>query len=260
MIKMTTDIASLMMVCYNRLALTTRTLEGLKTSIDTPFRLLLVDNGSSDGSVEYLKALKAEDFPHCVGIDLLLNEKNLGIATGRNQGLKLADKYDDPWLCCIDNDVECPNGWLSECIAMIKANPQFSIGVNMEKVRYPLKTFNGKTIQLKDRGNLGSALMVFPRSLHRAIGFFDIMGKSYYSHEDALWGLRSRLVSFHLGYLERDGEHFGDGELDQGEYREFKNKHWDANMPTFHELSRAYYTGKKPLYVQYSEQAPDLEP
>lgn len=253
---MTNDCTTVMVATYNRLPLTQRAFGGLKASIDRAYRLVVVDNGSTDGTVEWLRELRHEDFPHCVSIDLQFNEKNLGIGTARNQGLKLADLREDPYLCTLDNDVEMPVGWLGECIDFLKANPQFAIGVNMEKKPYPLKTFNGKTIQYKDRGNLGTACMVFGRGLHNAIGYFNTE-YSKYGEEDADWGMRSRMVHFEMGYLRRDGEHFGDGELDVGEYRAFKDECRKQNLEKFYANCRGYYNGSKPLYIPYSERTAD---
>ena len=46
--------ATIMMVTYNRLDLTKKTLEGLFKVTKYPFNLVVVDNASKDGTVEYL--------------------------------------------------------------------------------------------------------------------------------------------------------------------------------------------------------------
>lgn len=250
---------SLMMVTYNRLDLTKRTLTSLIKNTNSPYRLIIVDNGSSDSTAEYLKQLrqeildsKAEDnVSYCKGFDYQLNKNNMGIAVGRNQALKIAGKYKDRWLATLDNDIELPPRWLNDCIDFLKANEKFSIGVNMEDVSYPIVVRSGKECQLKAAGNLGSACMVFNQNLHDAIGFFTTEYEKY-GEEDADWGFRARRAGFELGYIKNIGNHFGVGELDQGEYRKFKDECRSKNINKFRKNCMEYAQGKKSIYIPFN--------
>lgn len=241
-----------MFVTYNRLDLTKRMLDNLYQVTNVPFRLCIVDNGSTDGTVDYLKDLQEmdDDPEYCVGIDVHYFDKNMGIAVGRNQALRLADKYQDPWLATADNDVELPNGWLKECLEIMEANPNYSIGVNMEGTRYPSVTKNGKTFQHKSAGNLGTAAAVFNRRLHQLIGFF-CQDFGLYGEEDADFFFRARCVGYQLGYLETMGNHFGVGELDTGEYRAFKDSCRNKNISHFQQNCHQYMSGAKSVYISY---------
>jgi GT2 family glycosyltransferase len=213
----------------------------------------IVDNGSTDGSKEWLQDLmgKIPQQSSCLGYELHLNETNLGIAKGRNLGLHLANKHEDRWLATMDNDIEVPIGWLSECIGIMKANSNFVVGVNMESRPYPSKTLNNKTFQVKQMGNLGTACMVFPRVLHEKIGYFN-EDYEMYAHEDADFGFRARMAKFNLGYIQQPGNHFGIGELDQGDYRVFKDAHVKTNLPKYMLNCHNYRTGQKPLFIPYN--------
>jgi GT2 family glycosyltransferase len=252
------DTACLMFVSYNRLELTKRFMANLRETTDVPYRLVIIDNGSTDDTRGWLAEQMTEwmEYPHCIGMDIQLNEKNLGIATGRNQALRIADQYGDPYLSTLDNDVEMPMGWLSECIDFLKVNPNFAIGVNMERVAYPLRTFNGKTIQYKEKGNLGTACTVMPKRLHDAIGFFTTEYAAY-GEDDANFFFRARMAHFDLGYIQRDGNHFGEGEYDTGEYRQFKDDCRKQNLDKFFADCRGYFNKTKPIYIPYSEKSAD---
>lgn len=50
--------------------------------------IVIVENGSTDGSLEYLQKQKAQNTKH--KIEIIINEKNLGFARGVNQGVKAA--------------------------------------------------------------------------------------------------------------------------------------------------------------------------
>lgn len=241
---------SIMMCTYNRLDLTKRMLANLfKNTTDSPYRLIIVDNGSTDGTVDQLEPILKEAK---VDYHLHFNSENKGIAVGRNQGLWLADKHgpDDEYMCTIDNDVEVPQGWLTQCLGFIKDNPRMAIGVNFEGTNYPLQTRNNKTFQYKREGNLGTACSVFHRSLHQAIGFFTT-DYGLYGEEDADFYFRARMAKWEMGYLQTNGNHFGEGELDVGPYREFKTQQHKDNLVKFQKNCYAYMGRVKPIYIPY---------
>jgi GT2 family glycosyltransferase len=246
------EIASLMIVTYNRLDLTKETVKSIFENTKFPFRLCIVDNGSTDGTVEWLNELQPEGA--CVGFSFKLNEENRGIAIGRNQALVLANKFGDSWLATLDNDVLLPDGWLSQSISVLKNNPQYgAIGVNMENVKYPMVALGGCEFQNKPQGNLGTACMVFNRALHNLLGFFNSADYKLYAHEDADFGMRIRVVGLKLGYIGEMGKHVGEGENDVGEYREFKNEWGKRNLPAFHKNARAYFSKTKSYYINFED-------
>lgn len=242
-------IASIMIVTYNRLSLTKQTLDNLFEVTKYPFNLVFVDNASQDGTLKYLKDYcETKQSPYFKGFKIQANEKNLGIAVGRNQGLILAD---GDWLVTLDNDVLLPDNWLNEATDIISKNPKFGmIGVNMEGVTYPMVNLNGKEFQRKPQGNLGTACAVFSHNFHKMLGFFNIE-YGLYGEEDADMGMRARVVGYELGYIKDNGKHLGEGENDTGEYRKFKTDSHKKNLTKFNENCRAYMSGKKPLYITF---------
>lgn len=241
---------SLMLVTYNRLPLTQRMLESLFKNTDSPFRLIIVDNGSTDGTVEWLKSMPQQN-SLCQSYDFHFNEKNLGIACGRNRAMKIADKYNDEWLSTLDNDIDLIPNWLSKCLDVLSTNPKFAIGLNMEGIDYPIMTLNGKSVQFKKKGNLGTACTVFSRKLHETIGFFNTEF-GLYGEEDADYFIRSRVVGWQMGYLLENGNHFGVGELDTGEYREWKTEMHSINLEKFRAACHLYHQKKKPIFTPYT--------
>lgn len=246
-------LTSVMLCTYNRLELTKRMLKSLFDNTNSWFRLIIVDNGSTDGTIEFLKDLKANSSsPFLQDIHLHFNDVNRGIAIGRNQCLKIADEYNDEWLSTIDNDVEFPYGWLKECIEILKVNPNYAVGVNMENVEYPLVNKNGKTFQHKSKGNLGTACTVFNVRLHKLLGFFDT-SMGLYGHEDANFFLRARAIGYELGYIAKMGNHFGVGDLDKGEYRTFKDSSFEKQLKVFQKNVPGYFQGTKSCYLPFRE-------
>jgi GT2 family glycosyltransferase len=85
----------------------------LGRQIYTDFETLLVDNGSTDGSVKFVK----ENFPHVIILEL---GRNFGFGGGNNQGIKAArGKY----IALLNNDTEVHENWLAELVRGIKSDP-----------------------------------------------------------------------------------------------------------------------------------------
>ena len=154
----------------------------------------------------------------------------------------------------IDNDVLFHDGWLDECIDILKANKHFgAIGVSFEDIIYPLIKANGYEFEYKAKGNLGTACMVFHKSLHKMLGFFSMDYSQFYGLEDSSWGNRIIFAGLKLGYLKTHGQHLGVGENDVGEYREFKTKEHDSHLQQYYKDYGLYASGQKSLYIPFKD-------
>ncbi len=91
------------------------------------FQVIVVDNGSTDGSVEKLKA----EFP-----DILLigNKENLGFTGGNNAGMREALKSDPSYIMLLNNDTVVDRDMLSELVRVIGSDPK--IGMVGPKIYY----------------------------------------------------------------------------------------------------------------------------
>jgi len=241
-------ITNIMMVTYNRLNLTIQCIESLFKNTKSPYRLIVVDNGSTDGTKEYLESLQTNEY--CSLIEKQYNENNLGIAVGRNQCLKLSNKFEYDFLSTIDNDVLFPDNWLDDCLKFLMKNNNFAIGINFENVNYPIHKLNGIEVQLKPAGNLGTACTVFDRKLHKIIGYFNTEF-GLYGEEDADFFFRARQVGYKMAYMKNNGVHLGEGSNDIGEYRDFKTKCHKDNYNNFIKTCKDYVSGRKELFINF---------
>ncbi len=215
--------------------------------------LIIIDNASTDGTIEYLNELNNKYDNKYDNIHLKFNKINEGIGYSRSQAILLANKLDTEWYVTIDNDVLFHDGWLTECIDILKYNKHFgAIGVSFEQIVYPLIKSNGYEFEYKSKGNLGTACMVFNKSLHKMIGFFTT-DFDRYAHEDADWGNRIIFAGLKLGYIKKHGVHIGEGINDQGEYREFKNQKHKENLNKYYQNYNLYASGQKSLYIPFKE-------
>jgi GT2 family glycosyltransferase len=97
--------ASIVVVTHGGLVFTRLCLESVLGNTDGEFELIVVDNGSSDGTQAYLARLAERDSR----VRVLLNGANLGFAPACNQGLGLAA---GEHLILLNNDTMVPPGWL----------------------------------------------------------------------------------------------------------------------------------------------------
>jgi GT2 family glycosyltransferase len=112
--------ASVVVVSHGSEALTRLCIESVLADADAPpVELIVVDNGSQDGSRAYLQTI-ARRFPRVV---LILNDDNRGFAAACNQGLARAR---GELLVLLNNDVIMPPGWL-ERLAAHAAEPQIGL-------------------------------------------------------------------------------------------------------------------------------------
>jgi GT2 family glycosyltransferase len=91
-------------------------LDSLRTQTFKGFKVILVDNGSTDGSVEFVR----ENYPEVAVIAL---DKNYGFAKGNNVGIEEALKNKDiKYIALLNNDTEATPYWLGELIQALDNN------------------------------------------------------------------------------------------------------------------------------------------
>ncbi|HWB58527.1 MAG TPA: glycosyltransferase family 2 protein, partial [Chthoniobacteraceae bacterium] len=96
----------IIILAWNGLEYTRRCLETLRESTIFPdYRVILVDNGSTDGTADYAKTLG--------WVELIRNEENVGFVRGNNMALKRCAKECDVILLNNDTEIVQPN-WISE--------------------------------------------------------------------------------------------------------------------------------------------------
>jgi GT2 family glycosyltransferase len=75
--------------------------------------IILIDNGSTDGSVEYVRSA----FPE---VQVVVNDTNTGFAPAVNQGARLAN---GTYLALINNDAEADPSWLRAAVHELESEP-----------------------------------------------------------------------------------------------------------------------------------------
>lgn len=103
------SLASIIIPVFNNLPLTRQCLESINTNTSAPYEIIVVDNGSSDGTRDYLLQMEAAG-----RVRVITNRRNLGFARASNQGAQAAR---GDFLVFLNNDTIVQPGWLEELVA-----------------------------------------------------------------------------------------------------------------------------------------------
>lgn len=107
---------SIIIPVYNCLEYTVQCLQSLDATIgDVGHEIILVDDGSTDGSRDYFAQLPTDRFT------VILNEENLGYGKNNN---KAAARAKGKFLLLLNNDTVLLPGWLPPMLDFLRTHPE----------------------------------------------------------------------------------------------------------------------------------------
>ncbi|HEX7668742.1 MAG TPA: glycosyltransferase family 2 protein [Polyangiaceae bacterium] len=112
---------TIIVVTYKNRALCETSLAAVRRNAVWPgLEILVVDNGSSDGSAEMLKNLAREDSR----VGVISNTENLGFARAANQGLRQAH---GEFAVLLNDDTVVAPGWMSRLVRHLESDPRLGL-------------------------------------------------------------------------------------------------------------------------------------
>ena len=120
--------ASIVVLAHDNLPLTRACLSALQAQTPAPYELVLVDNGSRDGTGAYFKSLQVQLGP-ATPVQLLANAHNLGFPAAANQGIRAARGRH---VVVLNNDTIVQDGWLDALLDA--ADTDADVGVVTAKI------------------------------------------------------------------------------------------------------------------------------
>lgn len=87
---------------------------------EIPVQIVVIDNASNDGTVEYIR----ENYPE---IHLIASETNLGFGQGNNKGMRYALDNGADYVFLLNQDAWIEPNTLKELIEIHKKNPEYGI-------------------------------------------------------------------------------------------------------------------------------------
>jgi GT2 family glycosyltransferase len=134
---------SVVIVNWNSAADLSECLTSLQRQSVAPLEIIVVDNGSSDGSA----AMVRQRFPD---VKLLANEQNLGFAPAVNQGIEHAR---GEWVATLNNDTVADSRWIERLLAAADSAPAADSGQELGMLQSCI-VFKDRRDQLNSTGVL----------------------------------------------------------------------------------------------------------
>ncbi len=203
---------------YNRLKFTRDCLDSLRKQTYRDFKVIVVDDGSSDGTYAHLK----ENYPE---IELLQGDGNLWWAGATNVGVKKAlqlSSSNDDYILTLNNDLTVVEEYLQELILVAEKEKPCVVGSVSVNIKNPNKVefaglkwnkitakysrpkeFNDNYKELLSHNSIidtdllpGRGTLI-PISVFKQIGLFDQENFPHYAADDD-FSLRSKKFGFKL--------------------------------------------------------------
>lgn len=180
-----------------------RCLPSLAAQTCQDYEIILVDNGSTDGSVAYVQA-------HYPAVQLIQNAENLGFAAANNQGIAQARGR---YVIVLNNDTELDPRWLEMLVTAAESHPEMgafaclvlfdaqrdlidSAGISVSVLghgfqnRLGQRAGDGATVQ--EVFGVCAAAAMYRRELLGDVGLFDADYFAFYEDVDLAWRARLR--------------------------------------------------------------------
>ena len=109
---------TVIVVTWNQREFLEECLESLRAQTFQDFELIVVDNGSSDGTAAFLSTLAHQQ------LHVISNAANLGFCAANNQGIAAARAE---FVALLNDDAAARPGWLGAMLEAINADPQLGM-------------------------------------------------------------------------------------------------------------------------------------
>lgn len=191
---------------YNGLEFLKNYFESLNNDSECIGEVIIVDNGSSDSSLDYIQS-NSFNFP----VIVIRNDENRGFAPAVNQGISKA-KYD--YVFSLNNDTEIKEGSIKAMLDLIQDDDVFSVQAKMLQANnknliddagdeYNLLAWTKKVGENQDSANYQAVKEIFSscagaalykKSVLEEIGAFD---DNYFAYmEDVDLAIRSQINGY----------------------------------------------------------------
>jgi GT2 family glycosyltransferase len=159
-------LISVIVVNWNRCGLLRACLQSLERQTGTSLEIIVVDNGSQDGSADMV----AREFSGFTR--LIRNAENRGFCAANNQGIQAAR---GAFIALLNNDAEAEPGWLSALHGAFAAGPEIGMAAS-------------KIVMYDDPGRIDKAgHLIYPDGQNRGRGTGEPDDGRYDRSEEVLW-------------------------------------------------------------------------
>lgn len=218
-----------------------RCLTALRAQTAKPHEIILLDNASTDGSLEI-----ARRFP---SVRVIALDQNTGFARGNNLAIEAASKASE-WIALINPDAFAAPRWLELLLAAAKSHPEFDVfGSKLVNAVDPTlldgtgdayhisglvwRTAHGVTVSAMGDSDCEvfapcAAAALYRRSAFEQVGSFD---EAFFCYvEDVDLGFRLRLAGYRCIYVPQSVVHHVGSGTTGGQNSDFSVYHGHRNL------------------------------
>lgn len=182
--------------CWNRSEFTKRTVDYLWERTKYPFRIIVINNNSDDGTAEYLKeAVASGKVFHVVHHD-----KNIGIHQAWNTALGLAD---GEYFITTDNDIYVPDlseDWLSQLVFLMNNNIEYGAIACQPHAYIGMSDPTPDPSGVAEVSHCGAVMRIMRRKAVAEAGGWEKFYNAKRNHEELTVCSRLRTAGYKVGY------------------------------------------------------------
>ncbi len=188
----------MVVVNWNRRELLRACLASLHEQTLEGFEVVVVDNGSADGSADMVESLAGEDQPF--SLRLIRNQTNRGFCAANNQGIAASDAR---FVALLNNDAEAAPEWLASLVGAFDGDDRVGMAAS-------------KILVHEDPSRIDKAgHLIYPDGQNRGRGSGEIDTGQYDRREEALWpdgcaAMYRRRMLDEIGCFDEDLFAYGD--------------------------------------------------
>ena len=187
---------SIIILSYNRKDLTEQCLESINQSDYQGAQIIVVDNGSTDGSLEYLKSIEDK-------IDIVPLPGNIGVQ-GYNHAIPLVE---GTYLVTLNNDVIVAGNWLDQLREPFLSDPKMAlVGARSSPCFLNEAGHGGACDETGEADYVEGSCMMALTAIIRKYGLFDPEFRFAYC-EDSDLSLRLRKRGYHIATVNAPVRH-----------------------------------------------------
>jgi GT2 family glycosyltransferase len=211
-------LLAVLVLSYNKREAALKCLDSVARLRYQPRRIVVVDNGSDDGSADAIARAHPD-------VCLVRSSTNLGAAGGRNFGIRwITERFNYSYLLFLDDDASVDDGLADELAGALRADPQAGLatpkayragapGVIASAGGMRVRLWRGSIVDLgageADRGQydqprtvdscVGFTVLARREALERVGGFDDAFNP--YGWEEVDFSLRVRQAGYRIVYV-----------------------------------------------------------
>jgi GT2 family glycosyltransferase len=226
------ELVSIFVVTYNRLSLLKKCiLKMIPTLQELNYELIIIDNGSGDGTKEFLEEISESN----TKIKIVLNETNIGI-NSKSQGAELSK---GEFIIGVDDDViEFPDKWVQQMIYAYNSIPgmgylatdvfqdETTTGAKHKEEQYVKELYDNGNIVL-EVGPTGGWCFMISRDVYNKVGKLVTFKNRIFYAEDGDYVNRITNSGLKYGILSGLKVYHATGDIHNAEFQKVLNDKYE---------------------------------